>query len=615
MSEAPPSSDDFDTDVVVIGSGFGGSVAALRFAEAGERVVVLERGAWISREGFHGNLDFFWMPRRNRFGMNELRSRGKTITPWLGAAVGGGSHVYAGTLKRCDDWTGFPAAIAHDDMRHWYEVAEAIMRPLPYPDWSPYADNRTSRLLFETAARLRTDATLADPDDPVVDAGAVALAISFAPPGVSDEEFVNVHGARQRYHHPGEQAIFGGDIDAKNSLDKNYLHLAQARGAEIRAMCEAERIEPLAGGGYRIDYKRWVGEPTATRRWLRRWFPSRIRPSNAAGSITARRVVVAAGCVGSTELLLRARDRHRTLPSLSPALGRRYTTNGNFISLMLPFRCVWLGWLSLLVALVGLALHSGWLVGLAAIGYLATVVFSRGPFDPDLGTTNSDYLRFRGPEGVVYVESGRYPTPDRLAAALVLAAIGRYRPHRYRAIVRISGWLRALPPFSLLARSWPIPLLQMGRDHAVGRFELDAEGDAVIDYDVEANQDFYAYLDRLGKRVARAAKAYWLPNGLFRLTGRLEVSHNQGGVPMAANPDDGVVDHAGRVFGYDDLMVLDGSTIPISPGPNPALTILALAERAMSVVLAQREQGPIRADSDVAGRVDEYADAAADAAE
>ncbi len=589
--------DSFDTDVVVIGSGFGGSVAALRFSQAGERVVVLERGPWVTRESFVGGLDFFWMPHRNRFGMNDLRSRGKTVTPWVGAGVGGGSLVYAGTLKRLDDWTGFPATLGSEDLGRWYDVAEQIMRPSKYPDWSPYADNRTARLLYETAAKLRGDTNV---EDPVVDAGAVELAISFAPPGVTNEEFINVHGAPQRYHHPYEQAILGGDIDAKNSLDKNYLHLAQARGAEIRPMCEAERIEPLPGGGYRINYKRWISEPTRTRRWLRRWLPRSIRPSDSAGSITARRVVLAAGCVGSTELLLRSRDHHRTLPSLSPALGRKYTTNGNFISLMLPFRGVLLGWLGFLVAVWAAFAQVWWLAAISAAVYLATMALSRGPFDPDLGTTNSDYIRFRGPDGKgsVFVESGRYPTPERLAAGLVLSMLSGYRPHRYREIVRVTSWVRSLPPFSLLARSWPIPLLQMGRDNATGHFELDPSGNAIIQYDTAANHDFYAYLDRLGKRVAKAAKAYWFPNGLFRLTGKLEVSHNQGGVPMGEHVGEGVVDHAGRVFGYDDLMVLDGSIIPVSPGPNPAFTILAIAERAMSVVTRQIVTGPIRAEVD-----------------
>lgn len=577
-----PDAAAFETDVLVIGSGFGGAVAALRFAEAGQRVVVLERGPFISRDTFVGGLDFFWLPHRNCFGMNDLRSRGENITPWVGAGVGGGSHVFAGTLKRCDDFRGFPRAIACDDMTPWYERGEAMLRPTPYP----HAD-RTASLLFATADRL---IATRESEDPLLDAGRVSLAIAFAPEGTTEEEFVNEHGARQRYHHPQEQAIYGGDIDAKNSLDKNYLHLAVERGAEIRPLCEAECITPLPEGGYRVDYRRWVAEPTRRRRLLRRWFPRLLRKTaDERGSIRARRVVVAAGCVGSTELLLRCRDRLATLPALSRALGQRYTTNGNFISLMVPFRGLIVGWLAFVVALVALFAHAWWVA--------ATVAMTRGPFDPDLGPTNSDYLRFRGldGEGVVYVESGRYPTPERLAFAGLLGLVGAYRPARYRGIVRMTSWLRSLPPFSLLARSWPIPLLQMGRDRAYGSFELDAHGHARIRYDLAANREFYAYLDRLGRRVARAAKAWWLPNGLFRATGKLEVSHNQGGVPMAEDPELGVVDHAGRVFGYDNLMVLDGSIIPVSPGPNPALTIVALAERAMSIVLREHGDAPIRA--------------------
>lgn len=513
----------------------------------------------------------------------------ENITPWVGAGVGGGSHVYAGTLKRCDDFRGFPRAIAGDDMTRWYERAEAMLRPTLYP----HAD-RTASLLFATADRLLSTR---ETDDSLLDAGRVSLGIAFAPEGTTREEFVNEHGARQRYHHPHEQSIYGGDIDAKNSLDKNYLHLARALGTEIRPLCEADCITPLPEGGYRVDYRRWVAEPTRGRRLLRRWLPSCLRETaDERGSIRARRVVVAAGCVGSTELLLRCRDRFATLPALSPALGQRYTTNGNFISLMVPFRGLLVGWLAFVVALVALLAQAWWVAAFATAIYLATVTATRGPFDPDLGPTNSDYLRFRGldGEGVVYVESGRYPTPDRLAIAGLLGLVGAYRPARYRSIVRVTSWLRGLPPFSLLARSWPIPLLQMGRDRAYGQFELDAHGNARIRYDLAANREFYAYLDDLGRRVARAAKAWWLPNGLFRATRKLEVSHNQGGVPMGEGPEQGVVDHAGRVFGYDDLMVLDGSIIPVSPGPNPALTITALAERAMSIVLRD-PQAPIRA--------------------
>src|SRR5689334_1503104 len=117
----------FDADVVVIGSGFGGAVAALRFAEAGERVVVLERGDHVSRDKFQADFDFFWQPRRAAFGMHDLQARGDNIIPWVGAAVGGGSHVYAGALKRRADFSGFPAAVASAEMSRWYERAETIM--------------------------------------------------------------------------------------------------------------------------------------------------------------------------------------------------------------------------------------------------------------------------------------------------------------------------------------------------------------------------------------------------------------------------------------------------------------------------------------------------------
>lgn len=586
MSEA------FDTDVLVIGSGFGGSVAALRFAEAGADVIVLERGDWVSRETHQVDLDSLWDPARHRFGMNELRSRGRHLVPWIGACVGGGSHVYAGTMKRADSFEGFPAPIANDDMSVWYDRADELMCPAPFPDYPPYDGVRATQLLFDVGAKLaRTHPDL------VEEAGPIDLAIAFAPEGGEPgAEFTNAHGAKQRYSDPREQSLLGGDIGAKNTLDKNYLFLAQGKGAEIRPLAQADRVEPLDAGGYRVTYCTWVKEPSALRRGLRswlpgKWFPSLARSGTTEHTVTARRVVLAAGCVGSTEILLRNRELHQTLPDIGPALGQGYTTNGDFISLILPFRGLFVSWLGLIAAVVGLALASWPLAGGGALAYFLGLVLSRRPFDPDIGTTNSDYLRFRGEDGSTqgaYIESGRYPTPVRFGIAVLLSSLGLWRPRRYRKIVRFTNLLRRfVPPFALLARSWPVPLLKMGRDVAKGRFRLDEAGDATIDFDPKENQEFYAYLDRLGRLVAKAAGAHWAPNFLFKLTKKLEIPHNQGGVPMGDGPDDGVVDHAGRVFGHDDLMVLDGSILPVSPGPNPALTILAIAERAMSVALEQ----------------------------
>ncbi|HUH03436.1 MAG TPA: GMC oxidoreductase [Kofleriaceae bacterium] len=580
-----------DADVVVIGSGFGGAVAALRCAEAGQRVVVLERGPWVTRDTHEVDLDALWIPHRHRFGMNELRSRGRHIVPWLGVGVGGGSHAYAGTLKRAATFAGYPAAIAADDMERYYARAEDMMEPRPYPDYPPYGECRSTQILFAAGRELeRTDPEL------VEDWGPVPLAIQFAPPdGTPGAAMLNKHGAKQRYSDPSEQSLLGGDIDAKNSLDKNYLFVAQRRGAEIRALSQATRIEPMDGGGYRVTYKEWIQEEGAWRRFGRKWLTRLVAERSAEHSITCRRLVLAAGCVGSTELLLRAREIDRTLPDLGPALGTRYTTNGDFLSLVFPARGLLAGYVGLIAAIIGLVLGNYWIVGAGALGYVAGLLLSGHAFDPDIGTTNSDYIRFRGEDGSsqgAYIEGGRYPTPERLLGAIMLSSLGLWRPHRYGKIVRATRWFRRwVPPFGLFARTWPIPLLEMGRDRALGTFRLDRNGRAVIDYDLAANAEFYRYLNRLSRKVAKAVHGWWVPNVLFYLFKRMEIPHNQGGAPMGEGPDTGVVDHAGRVFGYADLMVLDGAILPVSPGPNPAFTILAVAERGIEHALAQVTRG------------------------
>ncbi len=124
----------------------------------------------------------------------------------------------------------------------------------------------------------------------------------------------------------------------------------------------------------------------------------------------------------------------------------------------------------------------------------------------------------------------------------------------------------------------------MGGDKVLGTFSLDKTGKSIINYNINTNRDFYLFLNQLGKRIAKATCSWWMPNIIFNVFKVLEVPHNQGGLPMGNNSSDGVVDHAGRVFGYKNLMVLDGSIIPVSPRPNPALTILAICERAMEHV-------------------------------
>ncbi len=589
-----------ETDVVVIGSGFGGAVAALRFAEAGLSVVVLERGDRVSRERFQFNFDALWQPHRAAYGFHDLRFRGKHLVPWLGAAVGGGSQVYAGTLKRRDSWEGFPKAIAATDMTPYYDIAEGILGGTPYPNHSPYGDVRATKLMYEAGKRLaELEPTL------IEEWGPVHLGISFAPidgsakPG---DEFVNQFGCKQRYYDPTEQSIVGGDIDSKNSLDRNYLFLAERAGAVIQPLSEADRLERTADGRWQVTYRRHL-PPTGWARFRQRWLS--LHPQarmSGEERIVARHVVVACGSVGSSELLLRNHEVHGTLPSLGAPLGTNYTTNGDYLSLIVPFRLLIPVWLAFAVLVVCLAKRQWIGAGIAAALYELGLWVSGPPYDPDVGPTNSDHIRFRGPNGesqYAYIESGRYPTPVRAIAAILITALtGHFRPRDYRAVTLVSRILRfAIPPFGALARTYPIPLLQMGKDHAHGKFRLGPDGRATLDYDLAANRSVYAHHDLLGKKVARALKAYWLPNPTYALFKKQEVPHNLGGVPMGDSPANGVVDHAGRVFGETNLMVLDGSIIPASVGPNPALTIAAIAERAMEIVVTQlKRDGAISAE-------------------
>ena len=272
--------------------------------------------------------------------------------------------------------------------------------------------------------------------------------------------------------------------------------MAEKAGAEVRPLCQAERIERMEDGRYRVTYFRY--QPAQGFKAVRlRWMTLRPRAERTEHTIIARRVVVAAGSVGSTELLLRNKN---TLPELSPTLGQRYTTNGDFLTLIIPFRGLWLGWPGFF-AMLGCAFAQEW-IGLAAataLYYLGLLISPRA-YDPDIGTTNSDHIRFKGPNGEtqgVYIESGRYPTPGQTLAAIVISSFtDNFRPRLYRTMTRLGRIIGSIiPPFGALARTYPIPLLSMGRDKAFGTYRLEGER-AVIDYDVQANKAFYAYLER-----------------------------------------------------------------------------------------------------------------------
>ena len=569
---------DQQVDVVVVGSGFGASVAALRFAESGKSVMILERGGWITRDNFEADDDMLWQPNNKRFGMNDFRTRGAHIIPWLGAGVGGGSHVYAATLKRRDFFDDFPGKLTVEQMAPYYYRAEQMMDAMKYPDHPPYSNLPAYELFRDAEKKMAQDFP-----DSIEKHGDILLGISFAPadkkPG---KKFVNRHGASQRYSDPGEQKILGGDIDVKNTLDKNYLFVAQKHGAVITPFAEVTKIF-TAEDGYRIEF---------------------VDPRTQDGKaryVKAKFVIVGAGSIGSTELLMKNKLEFNTLPNLSEKLGHGYYSNGDYVTFLVPKKGLLISWLGLLAGIIGCFIFQLWLIILGFSAYFVGWWLSDSKIKPDVGSTNSDYIRFKHRDGTTqgaYIEGGRYPTPIKAVTAIILSLLGQYNPETYIKINRRINFLYTYIPFiELIGRSWPVPILMMGRDDAYGTFNLNDDGEVEIDFKFDQNEEYIAYIEKWGKAFSKRAKSYFISNIIARYLKIVEVPHNLGGVPMGDTADDGVVDTYGRVYNYPNLMVLDGSIIPCSLGPNPANTILALAERAMEKVLDQvSETGEITAE-------------------
>src|SRR5262245_2006368 len=314
-----------DFDAIVIGSGFGGSVSACRLAEAGMRVLVLERGRRWSYKGGNGatpypreNSDPWWFSQEAPElwnGWLDLRVF-KHMAVLAGAAVGGGSMVYANisaTPHTSVFDKGWPPEITWDVMAPHYARVGDVMDVQQVPDnqWplrmklmreAAEAIGAGDRFLkMELAVSFDPEWTYERADGrPAIDAGLSRI-------------FTNKHGVEQgTCVHLGNCDI-GCDVEARNTLDRNYLAIARRHKAEIRPLHLVTAVEPVAGG-YKVSFDHLDER--------------RRKP----GSATARLVVVAAGSVGSTELMLHCRDVAGTLPNVSSRLGYGWSSNGDFLT-------------------------------------------------------------------------------------------------------------------------------------------------------------------------------------------------------------------------------------------------------------------------------------------
>ncbi|MFI7646086.1 FAD-dependent oxidoreductase [Micromonospora sp. NPDC049460] len=531
-------------DVVVIGSGFGGSVTALRLAEKGYAVGVLEAGRRFADDEFPQTSwrlrRFLWAPRLGCYGLQRItllraadRKAGGGVLVLSGAGVGGGSLVYANTLYEPLDafyadpqWRGITDW--RDELARHYDQAKRMLGVTAYPVVTP-----ADRAMRAVAERMGVGHTFR----------ATPVGVHIGRPGqrVADPYFGGAGPERTGCTHCGA-CMTGCRYGAKNTLVKNYLWLAERLGARVHPLTTVTAVRPVEGGGYAVHTVRTGAWPRARRQ-----------------VVHADQVVFAAGALG-TQRLLHAMRAEGALPALSPRLGELTRTNSE--------------------AILG-----------------ASVSRRRARADGLDFTEGVAITSSFHPDPQTHVEPVRYGRGSN-AMGLLQSLLVDGGPHRVRR------WLGTLlrqpgPAARLLSvRDWSertvIALVMQSADNSLttrlrrgplGRRLVSGPGHGV------PNPTWIP----AGNRAARllAEEIGGTPGGA--LTEPFDIpmtAHILGGAVIGATPADGVVDPWHRVFGHPGLHVVDGAAVSANLGVNPSLTITAQAERAMSFWPNKGEEDP-----------------------
>ncbi|MFJ2515852.1 GMC oxidoreductase [Streptomyces griseoviridis] len=536
--------DTYDYDVIVVGSGFGGSVTALRLTEKGYRVGVLEAGRRFTRESLPKNSwdlrNYLWAPKLGMYGIQRIHLLGNVMV-LAGAGVGGGSLNYANTLYE-------PPKPFFDDPQ-WRDITDWHAELTPYYD-------QARRML---GVRLNPTMT---PSDVHLKAAAQRMGVGdtfhMAPVGVffgDGQDAAGSPGVR-----PGERVpdpYFGGAgpdrtactecgecmtgcrHGAKNTLNENYLHLAEKAGAVVHPMTTVVSVTDDSRGGYAV-----ATLPTDGRRRAR------------GRTLTARRVVLAAGTYGTQTLLHRMKAGGQ-LPYLSNKLGELTRTNSE--------------------ALVGAQTDDRRYR--RATGQ-AKVDFTRG-----VAITSSIH-----PDADTHIEPVRYGKGSNSMGGLSILQV----PY-VEGSSRVLAWLRESVRHPLLVlrslsnRRWSertiIGLVMQSLDNSLTTYlKPDGVGKGLL----TARQGHGAPNPKQIRAASEGAAAIaaeingFAGSNVGELMGTPLTAHFLGGCPIGASRESGVIDPYHRLYGHPGISVVDGSAVSANLGVNPSLTITAQAERAMS---------------------------------
>jgi len=524
----------FDADYVIVGSGFGGSVSALRLAEKGHRVLVLEKGTRFSSSDFpksNWNVKrWLWLPSvgcRGLFKMTFLPH----VTALSGVGVGGGSLVYANTLPvPADEFFSAPS---------WGDLANWKSELAPH-----YATAR--RMLGATRTPFTTlpDEVLRAVGKDIGREGGWSptdVAVFFGEPGVKvPDPYFGGEGPERAGCTRCGGCMVGCRHDAKNTLDKNYLWLAERRGAKIEADTEVTWVRPLEGGGYAIT-ARTGRSPFALFRRTR--------------TFTARNVVFSGGVLGTVELLLRLKESPAGLPNVSERLGDFVRTNSEVLMGVVTERR-------------DVDLSEGIAIG----SILKTDEHSH--LEPVRYPAGSGFFR---PLAMPHAPGDTVGTRLLNASAMFLK-----KPWATLRAAFVPDWAKYTMILLYMRTSEGTLRMTLGR----GIRTLFRRGLTTGTGSGPRAKAWVPEATELARRVERKLDGYAESLATETLLGIPTTAHILGGCCMGTSAGNGVIDDRHRVFGYEGLYVVDGSAISANPGVNPSLTITALAERAMSLIPA-----------------------------
>lgn len=511
--------------MVIIGSGFGGSVAALRLTEKGYRVAVLEAGRRFSDEDFPKTSwrlsRFLFMPRLGLRGIQRIHALPDVLV-LAGAGVGGGSLVYANTLYQPPDSYFEDAQWRHitdwkEELLPWYDQASRMLGVAKNPYFSP-----SDQAMKAVAEEMGVGSTFK----------MAPLGVHFgAGPGVIEKDpyFGGVGPDRHGCQQCGG-CMTGCRFNAKNTLPKNYLGLAESAGAKVFPEHTVESIEELPGGGWKIRARK-----------SRAWFGGKR-------TFTAGEVVVAAGTYNTQKLLHKMKDSKK-LPKLSNSLGKLSRTNSE--------------------SLVG-----------AIMPHKGEFDFSKGAaitssFFPDEHTHVEPVRYGKGSNFMGLLQTvmtdGNSSKVRRRQWLLTLFT----KPHLIAKIFDVRRWSERTV-IALVMQNVDSSIAVKGKRGIFG-WRLTSKNDSE-----HPNATYIPAANEVARRIAKNHGG--TPGGhIGDLINAPFTAHFVGGCVISDNPHKGVIDPYHRVWNYPTLHVVDGSSVTANLGVNPSLTITAQAERAFSL--------------------------------